>query len=48
MGDNLSLGIDAWAGSDIAKAFDDNDLEKAVPIGTINKYGKIKTADGWV
>lgn len=26
----------------------DNDLEKAVPIGTVNKYGKIKTADGWV
>lgn len=44
---NLSIGLGEFGDSDIAKAFD-NDLEKAVPIGTVNKHGKIKTAEGWV
>jgi len=26
----------------------DVDVQKAVPIGTVNAHGKIKTADGWV
>lgn len=40
--------------SKVEKSVDENlallldiDLEKAVPIGTVNKYGKVKTANGW-
>ena len=51
MDHNLSLDLDSFENNDnLNKSFGvDNDLEKAkaMPIGTINKYGEIKTADGW-
>jgi len=31
----------------ILRGFQD-DIEKALPIGTVNRHGKIKTAEGWV
>lgn len=46
----MDLGVD----SSIEKGEEDEfggfdpDIEKAIPIGTVNKYGKIKTAEGWV
>lgn len=53
MKDNLSLNLEDFSGTNIAKGFIDNNLEKgrSLPVGSINKYGEMKMPDGswkWV